>query len=255
MLGGSNAPSAAFSNEYSLDFDGVDDYLSFGDSSTFSFGNGSTDIPFSLSIWYLTSDVTNMPLFSKTTAISAEREYYLYMGGTGKIVFALFDTSSGGYILTQTLPVTSTQNSWTNVTVTYDGSGIKTGLKTYLNGFSQSLTYSADGATIGTGPYVSMEDTAFPLNIGYFPIISRYTDGNLDEASMWDRELDSKDVLDIYNSGSPTDLAAKFGLIHWWRMGDPDGTSSFPTITDQSKNSNDGTMTNMVSGDIVTDVP
>ena len=38
-------------------------------------------------------------------------------------------------------------------------------------------------------------------------------------------------------------------------MGDPNGTSSYPTIADDSTNTNSGTMTNMASGDINSDVP
>tara|TARA_R110002020_G_scaffold13268_3_gene48028 strand:+ start:497 stop:1285 length:789 start_codon:yes stop_codon:yes gene_type:complete len=250
----SNNQGVSFSNKYSLDFDGVDDYLSLGDSNTFSFGNGSSDVPFSYSIWYKASDVSNMPLISKTTAVSAEREYYMYIGSTDKIVFALFDTSSGGYMLTQTAAVTSTQGSWTHVVFTYAGNETKTGLKTYLNGSLQSVTYSADGATIGTGPYVAMENTAFPLNIAYFPLVG-YTDGNFDETSMWNKELSASEVANIYNSGEPTDLSGVSGLIGWWRMGDPTGPGAYPTITDQSTNSNNATMTNMTDSDIVTVVP
>ena len=33
-------PQPPFTNTYSLDFDGVDDYVDCGDSDTFSFGNG-----------------------------------------------------------------------------------------------------------------------------------------------------------------------------------------------------------------------
>ena len=52
--------------------------------------------------------------------------------------------------------------------------------------------------------------------------------------------------------GEPTDLSGASGLIGWWRMGD---TAIFPTIPDASTNSNNGTMTNMSSGDITTDTP
>lgn len=251
----SNNQGVSFSNRYSLEFDGVDAYVSLGDSNTFSFGNGSTDVPFSLSIWYKTTDVTSMPLFSKTTAVSAEREYYMYISGADKIVFALFDASSGGYILSQTAAATSTQGSWTHVVFAYNGNSATSGLKTYLNGSLQSVTVSSPGATIGTGPYVAMENTAYPLNIGYFPIINAYTDGNLDEASMWNKELSASDVTAIYNSGKPTNLSGEAALIGWWRMGDPTGTGAYPTITDQSTNSNNGTMTSMASGDIVQVVP
>jgi hypothetical protein len=178
----------------------------------------------------------------------------MYIGSTDKIVFALFDTSSGGYMLTQTAAVTSTQGSWTHVVFTYAGNETKTGLKTYLNGSLQSVTYSADGATIGSGPYVAMENTAFPLNIAYFPLVG-YTDGNFDETSMWNKELSASDVTALYNSGEPTDLSGVSGLIGWWRMGDPTGPGTSPTITDQSTNSNNATMTNMTDSDIVTVVP
>ena len=66
----------------------------------------------------------------------------------------------------------------------------------------------------------------------------------------------------VYNSGEPIaldsntkDYGQSSNLVGWWRMGDPNGTAAFPTIVDQSTNSNDGTMTNMTSGDIVTVVP
>ena len=38
-------------------------------------------------------------------------------------------------------------------------------------------------------------------------------------------------------------------------MGDPTGTAAYPTITDESSNNNNGTMTNMTSSDITTTVP
>jgi hypothetical protein len=38
-------------NFYSLDFDGVNDYVSVPDSDDLSFGNGTTDSPFSVTAW------------------------------------------------------------------------------------------------------------------------------------------------------------------------------------------------------------
>jgi len=252
LVSNSKAPDS-FTNLYSLDFDGLDGYLNYGDSATFTFGNGSTDTPFSMSIWFKMADVTNMPLINKTTAVSAEREYYMYIGPNDKLTMALFDTSTGGYIFSQGPAITSVQGSWTHVAFTYNGDSTKEGMSIYLNGSSQTLARSA--GTIGTGGYVAMENTAFPLHVGFFELISRYTAGNIDEFSMWSKELNSSEVTAIYNGGNPTDLSGESGLIGWWRMGDPDGTSAYPTINDDSTNSNDGTMTNMESGDIVTEVP
>lgn len=245
---------AVFKNLYSLNFDGVDDYVNYGDSNTFSFGNGTSDTPFSMSIWFKMADISNMPIINKTTAVSAQREYYMYINQNDKLVMALFDTSTGGYIFaSSTAAITSVQGSWAHVVFTYDGGGAATDMTIYLNG--SSIALSTSSGTIGSGSYVAMENTAFPLHVGFFELISRYTNGNFDEFSMWNKELSSGDVTALYNSGKPTNLSGEAALIGWWRMGDPNGAAAYPTIVDQSTNSNDGTMTNMASGDIVTDVP
>ena len=67
--------------------------------------------------------------------------------------------------------------------------------------------------------------------------------------------MSSSTVTDIYNSGTPTDLSGESYLLGYWRNGDPNGTAAYPTITDDSTNSNDGRMTNMASGDIITNAP
>ena len=77
----------------------------------------------------------------------------------------------------------------------------------------------------------------------------------MDEVALFDTALASEDVTAIYNGGTPTDLSGESDLTGYWRNGDPNGTASYPTITDDSTNSNNGTMTNMASGDIVTDAP
>ena len=248
----SNNQGISFSNKYSVEFDGVDDLLNAGDADTFSFGNGTTDTPFSFSIWYNSPDVTTSGVITKSGTASAEREYYLYIGGDDKLYFVLWDYSSGGYIYSRmNNTLTSTQGSWNHITVTYDGSGANTGQTIYLNGVSQAVTRVAAS---GSGPYVAMENTAFPLKIGSLLTASFY-EGKLDEFSMWSKELTSDEVGAIYNGGEPTDLSGESGLIGWWRMGDPTGPGAYPTITDQSIKSNNATMTNMASGDIVTNVP
>ena len=86
------------------------------------------------------------------------------------------------------------------------------------------------------------------FNVGAFP-------GNIDEISLFDDVLSAAQVTSFYNSGTPTDLSGGSYLLGYWRNGDTAGTSVYPTIEDYSSNSNDGKMTNMASGDIVTVVP
>ena len=82
--------------------------------------------------------------------------------------------------------------------------------------------------------------------------------GNINDVAVWQKQLSTAEVVKIYNSGTPTDLTVNDGdyesaddLIGYWKMGDGD---TYPTITDHG-GSNNGTMTNMTSGDIVADTP
>ena len=88
---------------------------------------------------------------------------------------------------------------------------------------------------------------------------SNYFPGHLDDIAVWDDVLTDAEVDAIYNSGVPIDLTSNSGsytssgdLEFYLRMGDGD---TYPTITDHGSEREDGTMTNMTSGDIVTDVP
>ena len=247
MLGGSNAPSgtSAFANLYSLSFDGVDDYVNLGDSNDFTFGDGSTDSPFSISMW-VKLDVAGAQGFIAKSS-SSQKEYHIITGFSGLLRFRLYDNSSGTYIQSQMNAAVSTL-SWVNYVFTYDGSGDETGINIYADNSLVAQTKFGQ-------PYTAMENTTADLRISSSEQNSFYLEGNTDEVALFNIELSPSQVTDIYNSGAPTDLTSHTGLIGYWRNGDTAGTSVYPTITDDSSNSNDGTMTNMDSGDIVTDVP
>ena len=248
MLGGSNAPSGAseFENLYSLSFDGVDDYVNLGDSNDFTFGDGSTDSPFSVSMWVKLDDGGGQGFFVKSS--SSQKEYHIITGNPGKLRFRLYDNSSAGYIQSEMNAAASTL-SWVNYVFTYDGSGDATGINIYADNSLVAQTQT------GAGTYTAMENTTADLRVSSSEQNTFYLEGNTDEVALFNIELSSSQVTDIYNSGAPTDLTSHTGLIGYWRNGDTAGTSVYPTITDDSSNSNDGTMTNMDSGDIVTDVP
>ena len=241
---GTSSPS--FANLYSLSFDGVDDYVNLGDSSDFTFGDGSTDSPFSISMWVKLADGVVQGFIAKSS--SSQKEYHIITSGSGLLRFRLYDNSTGGYIQSQMDAAASTL-SWVNYIFTYDGSGDATGINIYADNSLVAQTQS------GFGTYTAMENTTADLRVSSSEQNNFYLEGNTDEVALFNIELSSSQVTDIYNSGAPTDLTSHTGLIGYWRNGDTAGTSVYPTITDDSSNSNDGTMTNMDSGDIVTDVP
>ena len=237
-----NTVETVWSNTYSLEFDGVDDYLNLGDSNSFSFGDGSTDSAFSVSLWAKLNDFSRAPLFAKS------EEYHILTSSTDVLRFRIMDDSTSGYIQSRITAAIST-SGWRNYIFTYDGSGSQTGMKIYVNGTYETQTQTASGS------YTAMENKTTDLRIGSSETESFYLDGNIDEFALFNIELSSAQATAIYNSGVPPDLSAHVGLQGLWRMGDPTGTSVFPTITDDSTNSNNGTMTNMSSSDITTATP
>jgi hypothetical protein len=232
-----------FSNVYSLNFDGVDDYLQIGDQNIFSFGNGTTDSPFSFSYWIKPQSVAQgVGVFGKYSSVSI-REYSVQFA-FNNLRIKLEDSINGGQIsLGSTQPLTV--NVWHHIVMTYDGSGNDSGLTIYVNG-------SIPGqSTASLGTYVAMSNTAADFTIGVVAQ-SNFYEGNMDEFSVFNVELTAAQVLAIYNAGTPIDLSTYIGLIGWWRMGD---SGVFPVINDSSTNTNNATMTNMVAADIENLVP
>lgn len=266
-LTSSNKPSTAagFLNEYSLDFDGTNDYVTFGDATVFTPNSSGAGRGFSIGLWFKTTDAStggfppqNIYLLGKIQAVGGNSEYTMQVDSTGKISLKLFGNGGGSPFDPSATLTTSTalnDGNWKHIIFTWDlGSPVTTSnFKVYVNG---SQDTSATIATSGT--LTSVKNALAPLTLavtGIGGISTHYLEGKLDEVFIVDDALSSSQVTDIYNGGTPIDMTTINHLVGWWRNGDPTGTGAFPTIVDASSNSNDGTMTNMASGDIVTDVP
>ena len=269
MLGGSNAPSGAgFSNEYSLAFDGVDDILITTKDSTIM----PTD--------NLTVGCWVNPATWDFPGNSQIRFPFGCVGGGGWGV--RFQNNYNGTITTfnSLIRVSDTGSGSAGYLQPSAGTGFSSTLRA-LTGFHYvSLTYdkatgasslALDGVEKGTANGAAGADIVY--NVSNVKLMfgadaqsdttgSDFFEGNIDEGSVWNKALTSAELVAVYNGGVPIDLLTNAGdyasssnLQGWWRNGDTEGTSVFPTIEDFSANSNDGTMTNMDSGDIVTVVP
>ena len=234
-----------FTNTYSMSFDGVDEYMNVADNDNLSFGNGTTDSPFSISAWVKMNDATRFRIVGK---YDSNLEYLFSTGGTDKIVFNCYDNSTGGRIGRQySTALTSFEGQWIHLVATYNGSSSSSGLKIYLNGSR------VDDTDSNSGTYTAMENTTAPLEIG--KNLTTYANGLIDETAIFNSELSASDVTAIYNSGVPTDLTS-LSPLSWWRMGDGDTwNGSTWTLTDNGSGGNDATSVNMEEGDRVTDVP
>ena len=231
-----------FSNTKSILLDGVDDYVDCGDNDNLSFGNGSTDSPFSISAWIKMSDTSGFRIFNKYTG--SINEYQFGTGGAEKLQFYVFDSTSNFKYRARLYNTILNTGQWYHVVATYSGVGgtnAQNGIKIYVDGVR------VDDTTISGGSYNAMGNKTTPVYIG--KLDSSYSDGNIDEVSIFNTELSQSDITSIYNGGVPNDLTS-LSPLSWWRCGDGD---TAPTLTDNGSGGNDGTMTNFTT--FSTDVP
>ena len=228
-----------FSNVYSVDFDGVDDYCEGG--SEFNSLDGATQATWMF--WFKTTATgIQYPISQWDASDSADKNLLVLFKPSDNRV----DISCGSNTTYRRTDITISTNTWHHAAVTFNGANTaKDRVIFYLDGVQyKQTTYN--------GPTTLKANPTSPLTVGARTSYTFYEwTGNLDEVAIFDTELTSGEVSTYYNSGTPTDLTGQSDLIHWWRMGDGD---TYPTLTDNVGSYN-LTMTNMASGDIETDVP
>jgi len=201
---------APFINTYSLDFDGINDYLNLGDSDDFSFGDGATDSPFSISAWIKMDSTSGFRIFNKS--LGATSEYQFATSGSGKLQLFIFNSTSNFIYRARVYNTVLNTGQWYHVAATYNGVGgsnAQDGIKIYVDGVR------VDDSSVSGGTYVAMGNTTAPVYIG--KLDSSYANGSIDEVSVFDTAIDITDVWD--GSGKPTDLS-DLSPIAWYRMGD-----------------------------------
>lgn len=231
---------SSFSNTKSIELDGIDADVEVADADNLSFGNGTTDSPFSISAWVKMDTVINFIIASKDA--TSQREYVFRMVSDTIRVF-LLDNSSGGYIgRYYNSSLTSLQGVWSHFCFTYNGNSASSGVKIYLNGSR------IDNNNYQGGTYTSMENTLSNFNIGRQEITNLYSNGNIDELAIFNSELSASDVIAIYNSGVPNDISS-FSPLSWYRF---EGTGT--TAIDSGSGGNNGLLDNTIvrSSDVPT---
>ncbi len=209
-----------------LAFDGGAEYVDFGNVLAFE-----RNQPFSISCWARWASDDYGALVAKEDASYIGYCLYKYPGGG--VAFELHGTG-GGYINTYSSKWGYGNGGWHHIVATYDGSSTKAGLKLYID--------NEDVNGGGTDTLVASIVTTTSLRIGQRQSDLSLT-GEVDEVSIYNKQLTSTEVSWIFNSGIPRDLRtaeAPSNLQGWWRLGE----GAYP-----------GTMTNMEAGDVVDDSP
>jgi len=207
-----------------VDFDGSNDHIDCGvDVHDFSSGD------FTISGW-ISHDTAN----SANAGIvgvrdSTNTEVQLYISPADNKVYSWNGSTNVG----STTAIAD--EVWTHVAMVQSGSN----KKFYINGVLDNTASQGHG-------------TARPatFKIGWTGSGGEYFKGSISNISVYNVEKSADEIYAIYQQGITYDESSLSGLQGYWRMGD-DTSASYPTIADSSSNSNDGTITNGASDDIV----
>jgi hypothetical protein len=222
-------------------FNGVDSHVSIAHAAHIDWGR---DTPFSFSFWSNPTDqLRNNTAFGKfssgTPAITLEGGY------NGAFYFRCYNSSGQGFKVYYAAPVHTV--GWNHYVLTYSGNGRGTGVSLYKNGVEIAQT-SIQVENTGD---VEFSNT-HPLMIGRWKDNYHHL-GYMDEIGIFNKELSSTEVLEMYNNSTGSFEALSFyaNCVTWLRCGESD---SFPLLYDEIGNST-LTPVNMVAGDITSEVP
>lgn len=266
-----------FLNFYSLDFDGVDDFLNCGNSATIRPLN---EITISAWVnpdawdWQNPGGAMDHDEYIVGNVASGGFGLYLSFAGTEsnpttKVIFIInvSDTGAGspGYVSVEVpSSIVRTWAGWKYITATFDGNSINLyydggNVVSLSTGAGATIEYSVSPLYSNVDVIVGADPSSNISGISGESASQNFYYGNIDEVAIFDKALITFEVIGIYNNGIPFDLTlnangyvSSQNLMGYWRNGDGD---TFPNITDKSINSNTGIMKNMSANDIINDVP
>jgi hypothetical protein len=225
-----------------LQFDGSNDYVTFGT------GNTLAAPAYTVETWFKrtgagagvttgTGGITSaIPLVTKGTSeqetANVDINYFLGIDTSTNMLIADFEEGAGGANPSLNHPVTGTtvisNDVWYHAAVTYDG----TTLRLYLNGVqedSQTVGQPAASATTSPTALASSIRSNGTTAQGFF-------NGVLDETRIWNLARTQSQIQTAINS----ELTSGAGLIGRWGMNEGTGT----TLVDSTAPVANGTLTN-----------
>lgn len=235
-------------SNYSFEFDGIDDYINIGNGISFEYNDA-----FSYSFWINPNAVSGVRyLYSKYISGKGILMYFNSSGGAtpAAISFNIYNTNSGSTATRKRITTTTgnilTKGVWNNIVITYDGSGLGSGIKLYKNGASQTVTVTQDNLQNQT--IVNTNDAYLSSSSG----VSAFLAGKQDEFAIFNTELSSADALAIYNGGEPTTIS---GAVAHYRMGEEATFIEGVWIVPDNGGSNNGISNAMTIEDRIGEAP
>ena len=224
--------SFAFSNNYSLNFDGVDDYVEIPKTGLLNLDGQST---FTIQVHIKNDALPGSPTWRQLISNTGTTTSCGLGDNGGYNIRYGADGGSGPYAHSFAFAVpekncfTAEDNmvyeEWQELTIVYVGSelhfyydGIFVGSHS-VEGSGNYLEYDGN-MLIGKGTDGNMGNLFFP--------------GNFDNLRIWQQALSQSEILSYLNSGMPT--GDEEGLVGYWNFNEGEGS----ILTDLSGNGNDG---------------
>ena len=235
--------------DYSLSFNGTDEYVSVPFDSTMNpSGN------FSVSAWVKLSNKNayRSAVTSRSETVNGNQTggYMLYISNANKWQFWNGFGNTGGLWKQANSSTRIIENTWQMQTVTYDHAN--THMRLYVDGVlvaqnnSASLVANTDKPLyIGAGRTNKHPHDVDPPQFHF--------NGKIDDVAIWNAMLSSDEIVQLYNSGETLYAGDNYGnytssgsLQEYWTMdtevsGENNGTG---TTLFGEKNNNDGTFVN-----------
>jgi hypothetical protein len=235
LLGQSIPPTPPFNNQYSMLFDGIDEW--FYASKNPAYYNTSI---VSISLWFKTTNTATRYLYTTS------RQYVRLQAGNQFRFLCYYGPTATNDSLMVTAPTTWSDGNWHHILAVMD---------TVLN--KQEVFY--DGASIGSRtPSAAGLSAELSFAVGSNQGTGYYVDGNIDEVARWHDTNQSANIGAIYNGGTPPDLSLLATQpTNWWRMGENGnwGGISWDLTSQGIDNATDLRSQNMEIGDRVADTP
>ena len=236
-------------SNYSVNFDGVGDYM---DSTNISYFSGADRC--SLSVWFKvdSSDdgLNNRDVISKGSSSAGTTSFLLRKqknGNGNKVQFSFDEGVTNFYSTTQIQ-----NNVWYHVAIVYKGyeSNNSDRLKIYVDGQNVTASYTA------TVPTTLVSSTQ-PFRIARWQTSSTDFNGLISNVCAWESVITDDDVINLYNNGITQDLN-NFRVTpnYWWPL-DQNSTyfNGSVLIGREVIGALDGTGVNIIQSNIIGNAP
>ena len=210
----------SWSNSYSIDFDGTNDYMTAdGIFNDISISVGT------VSLWAKIDTSANNDMLFKFDVDKSNQVAIAYITSTTSMRFQ-YKAGGTNKSFDHSVSVEADGN-WLHYVITWDTSADQ--MKGYIDGSQVDSTQTGLGTWSGT-------INAFRIGANSIANNS-YLNGRIDQVAIFTSVVSAST---LYNSGTPYDLSSISNLVGYWEMNEGTGTS----IADSSGTGNTGTLVN-----------